>query len=97
MGDQTRHDDGDLIAAIEDADAHEDVTAYVRFARERGGTPILGSMRNFHENSSIARIGEIGTRIERTLWNEGAAETLTMSNLDDTNREILNRIVSERR
>lgn len=95
MADQTAADEEELIAAIRGTDAHDDVAEYVRLASEQGGTPILGSMQHFHENSSVERIGEIGTRIEQTLWNEGAVATLELGHLDDTNREILEQIAPE--
>lgn len=86
--------DEDLEAALEESDCHPDFVSYARRAAERGGTPILNSIRTFHKVSSVDRITEVGTQIERTLWEEGAQATLDKhGHVDETNQEILTEIV----
>ena len=88
-----------LIDALEESTAHEDLVAYVRKAREAGGTGVLSSMRTFHDggDGDISRWREVGTRKETILWDHGAAVALQeVGNWDVTNRPILQEIVDER-
>jgi len=86
-----------LIGALEQSDCHGDMVAYARKAEERGGTPILGSLKRFYDNSGVEKIARVGTPIEKTLWDEGAVATLdTHGNVDETNTDILRAIAAER-
>lgn len=90
----------DLITAVESSDAHSDLKAYVRKADDRGGTPILNSMKllvSVHGvEDGIDRFAELGTQIETTLYESGAMATLDRhGNVDQTNTEILEEIVRD--
>lgn len=88
--------EAELEAALEGSDCHSEFTAYCQRAAADGGTPILESVRHFHAESDISRIAEIGTTIERTLWNEGARATLEQhGHVDERNAEILRSIVKQ--
>jgi hypothetical protein len=85
-----------LVTACRRAGCHDDFIRYIEEADSIGGTPILSSLKQFHRESDVERMSEVGTRIERTLWNKGAYETLLeCGNLDDVNRPLLERIVRE--
>lgn len=85
--------DADLHAALVDSACHPDFRRYAERAAERGGTPILGTIRHLHDVSSVSRIAEIGTPIETTLWDSGAQATLARhGNVDTANTEILDAI-----
>jgi len=88
--------DADLEAALEGSDCHPEWIAYCRRAAADGGTPILESVQHFHAESDVSRIAELGTTIERTLWNEGARATLDQhGHVDERNAEILRSIVEQ--
>lgn len=91
----------DMVAAVEESDAHPDLKAYVRKAYDRGGTPLLNSMRylvSVHGvENGVARWYELGNRIETTLYENGAGVVLdTCGNVDTTNSAILKEVVEER-
>lgn len=82
-----------LRAALEESDCHPDMVRYAESAAERGGTPILNSLRHFHLETDVSRIAEIGTAIEQTLWNDGAQATLDRhGHVEETNSEVLREI-----
>jgi DNA-binding PadR family transcriptional regulator len=84
---------GSLIDALEASDCHPDVILYVEKAADLGSTPILGSLRYFHRETSVSRIAEIGTQIEQTLWNHGAGAVLAHhGHVDETSTVILEEI-----
>lgn len=88
----------DLISALQDTDAHDDLEAYVRHARQKGGTGLLSSMRTFHKGGDDDiqdwRDGDYMNRKERILWDDGAEVALEkVGNWDVTNRPILEAIV----
>jgi|GEM_PF-4032499 len=86
----------DLKAALEASECHPDMVRYAEAAAERGGTPILNSLRHFHEQTDVSRIADIGTEIEKTLWHHGARATLDRhGHLDDTNTAILEDIADD--
>lgn len=86
-----------LKSALEESDCHADMVRYAEFAADRGGTPILNSLRHFHRETDVSRIAEIGTHIEKTLWKNGARATLDRhGHVDETNTEILREIVREK-
>ena len=85
-----------LKTALENADCHPDMVRYAEKAAERGGTPILSSLRRFHDVSDVSRIETVGTLIERSLWKDGAEATLRRhGHVDETNTEILQEIVEQ--
>lgn len=85
-----------LKTALENADCHPDMVRYAEKAAERGGTPILGSLRRFHDVSDVSRIETVGTLIERSLWKDGAEATLRRhGHADKTNAEILQEIIEQ--
>jgi len=85
-----------LKTALENADCHPDMVRYAEKAAERGGTPILSSLRRFHDVSDVSRIETVGTQIERSLWKDGAEATLRRhGHVDETNTEILQEIVEQ--
>jgi hypothetical protein len=85
-----------LKTALENADCHPDVVRYAKKAAERGGTPILNSLRRFHDVSDVSRIETVGTQLERSLWKDGAEATLRRhGHVDGTNAEILQEIVEQ--
>lgn len=93
-------EDGEgLLEALDAAGAHEDMLAYVRKARERGGTPILSTLRTFHRGGEggLGKFPEVSTPKERALFHDGAAVAYTeYGSWDATNREILQEIIDER-
>ena len=85
-----------LKTALENADCHPDMVRYAEKAVECGGTPILNSLRLFHDVSDVSRIETVGTQIERSLWKDGAEATLRRhGHVDETNAEILQEIVDQ--
>lgn len=88
-----------LLDALQEACAHEDLLAYVRKARARGGTGVLSSLRRFHRGGegAVGKFAELGTSKEQTLWDHGAALALEQRGpWDVTNQAILEEIVAER-
>jgi transposase-like protein len=85
-----------LKTALENADCHPDMVRYAEKAAERGRTPILNSLRRFHDVSDVSRIKTVGTQLERSLWKDGAEATLRRhGHVDETNAEILQEIVEQ--
>jgi len=85
-----------LKAALENADCHPDMVRYAEKAARHGGTPIVNSLRLFHDVSDVSRIETVGTQIERSLWKDGAEATLRRhGHVDETNAEILQEIVDQ--
>jgi hypothetical protein len=88
--------EADLRAALEASACHRDFTEYCERAADRGGTPILESVRHLHAATDVSRVPVLGTAIETTLWEQGAKATLdTHGHVDETNTEILEAIVAD--
>lgn len=84
-----------LIQTLNNSNAHPDLARYARKAHERGGTPLLSSLRHSIEHVRVEKWATRGTRIEEALYRSGAGGALSCGNLDSTNTEICKEIVEE--